>query len=528
MNKLRSTWLSMSIATKMKLFIGVLMATLIVAASFNIYAMNYAVSGVGQILSDTMRCTNAQEAMEREEEALRNLAREQSEDSRAAFEEACLHTQSTIDLLPYDYAAIGAERFARTWNVKNSYTSYRALRDLVAGMDIDRTENISDLYRVYDMQNYIEGYIRVLAQETAVYGSNAYETREPLMRSMPYILILILAGMGLLTISMGSMVTQAIVTPVRRLARSVRKITAGDFSGPDISVSNKDELGALVETFNSMKHSTENNIQTLQENQMLSEQLHREEIERVEMEKRLDTTRLDLLQSQINPHFLFNTLNTISGMAEIEEAETTDQMIRALSSIFRYNLHTTSQFISLAQELAVAKDYLYLQKMRFGDRLQYDLESGDVDTNQIMVPVFILQPLIENAVTHGVNKKEQGGEVRVRVSMPDGNVHILVEDTGVGMTTAVYDKLLEELCAGTEPHENDVDTVASEHIGEEETSEKHHVGIGVGNIYKRIHSIYKDGEMKIQSTEGVGTTVELVLPQDQKIPPADANQAIEG
>ena len=137
-----------------------------------------------------------------------------------------------------------------------------------------------------------------------------------------------------------------------------------------------------------------------------------EAMERAEMEKRLETTRMDLLQSQIKPHFLFNTLNSISGMAEIEDAEVTDSMIRSLSRLFRYNLHTSDQFVSLSQELEVARDYLYLQKMRFGDRVQYEVlpEPGSSEAQKlgdINVPVFLLQPLVENAVLHGIAKKEQ-------------------------------------------------------------------------------------------------------------------------
>ena len=102
-------------------------------------------------------------------------------------------------------------------------------------------------------------------------------------------------------------------------------------------------------------------------------------------------------------------------MAELEDAEKTDSMIRSLSRLFRYNLHTTDQFVSLSQELEVNRDYLYLQKMRFGDRVQYEFipEPGSREAeslSDIQVPVFLLQPLVENAVIHGISRKEQGGK----------------------------------------------------------------------------------------------------------------------
>jgi sensor histidine kinase YesM len=263
----------------------------------------------------------------------------------------------------------------------------------------------------------------------------------------------------------------------------------------DIQVSNRDELGELVDSFNRMKHATRKNIQTLEENQQLAEQLHKEALERAEMEKRLETTRMDLLQSQIKPHFLFNTLNTISGMAELEDAEKTDSMIRSLSRLFRYNLHTTDQFVSFSQEPEVVRDYLYLQQMRFGDRVQYELpDPSDPQASSfgsIMVPVFPLQPLVENAVIHGIAKKEQGGRITISTEQTDDAFKIRVADTGVGMDPDTLDGLMSALRG--EP--SDV-----------------HVGIGIGNLYKRLETLYGPDSMRISSTAGEGTQVDITIP----------------
>ena len=102
-------------------------------------------------------------------------------------------------------------------------------------------------------------------------------------------------------------------------------------------------MGELVRAFNKMKRSTKGYIDTLKENHRMSELLHREEIERVEMEKQLSGARLELLKSQINPHFLFNTLNMIACMAKLEEAVTTERMISSMGSLFRYNLRPQSR-----------------------------------------------------------------------------------------------------------------------------------------------------------------------------------------
>ena len=134
--------------------------------------------------------------------------------------------------------------------------------------------------------------------------------------------------------------------------------------------------GELVQAFNKMKHATEGYINTLKEKNEMAERLHKEEVERIEMEKRLDAARLELLKSQINPHFLFNTLNMISCMAKLEEAQTTERMISSLGNLFRYNLKTSEQIVPLERELKVVQDYMYIQQMRFGSRISHDLRVG--------------------------------------------------------------------------------------------------------------------------------------------------------
>lgn len=137
---------------------------------------------------------------------------------------------------------------------------------------------------------------------------------------------------------MAALMKETIMAPIFKLVHASQKIAANDFFIRDVEVDNKDELGELVRAFNKMKYATGEYIQALEEKRKTLDLLHEEELEKLETEKRLEMTKLELLKSQINPHFLFNTLNVIGGMASLEEAETTEKMIRALSALFRYNL----------------------------------------------------------------------------------------------------------------------------------------------------------------------------------------------
>ena len=150
------------------------------------------------------------------------------------------------------------------------------------------------------------------------------------------------------------------------------------------------------------------------------------------MEKQLDEVRLQMLKNQINPHFLFNTLNMIASTAQIEDAAATEKMIHALSRLFRYNLKSTDSVMPLERELKVVQDYMYLQQMRFGQRIRYDTDCNQ-DTLEVLVPSFALQPLVENAIIHGISPKGQGGRIHVRSWMEGRRIWISVADTGLSL-----------------------------------------------------------------------------------------------
>ena len=501
MSKIKNYWLGLPIGSKMKAFILLLLLVVFIAAGFNMYTIQFSVVDVNEILEEISKCENAQDAMKNEEAAFQVFVRSPSKESLSDLNNAAVRSLSSISLLPYDYEEIGAERFARTWRVKNAYQNYSSQRDLICASFSDSSvpdseqEWVDRLYQVYDMQSYLSSYLQSLSQLTVDYASDVYDLKYPMIQSIPYFQAIFFLLLILVSLSFVGYLTRTILTPIEKLASASRSISQGQLEENDIQVSNRDELGELVDSFNRMKHATRKNIQTLEENQQLAEQLHKEALERAEMEKRLETTRMDLLQSQIKPHFLFNTLNTISGMAELEDAEKTDSMIRSLSRLFRYNLHTTDQFVSFSQELEVVRDYLYLQQMRFGDRVQYELPDPSdpqaASFGSIMVPVFLLQPLVENAVIHGIAKKEQGGRITISTEQTDDAFKIRVADTGVGMDPDTLDGLMSTLRG--EP--SDV-----------------HVGIGIGNLYKRLETLYGPDSMRISSTAGEGTQVDITIP----------------
>ena len=489
---LRNIWLTISIKKKIGIFAAMVILIMALSATFSICIMNFSLGGFNTILNDNSRCHDFQEALDLEIESFADYIRDATPDTRDQYVLSCVRTERCLRSLPFDYARIGTERYARTWSILNGYETYQAYRDELAETQVRESDFVERLYRVYKMQEYLQTYARRLVQVTLKEGNDSYQEKVPVFYNMPYLILAISAVFMGFVMFLTKILSNALVSPAVLLAQFARKIAKNDFTGEDPSVENRDEMGELVRAFNKMKRSTKGYIDTLKENHRMSELLHREEIERVEMEKQLSGARLELLKSQINPHFLFNTLNMIACMAKLEEAVTTERMISSMGSLFRYNLKTSEQIVTLARELKVVQDYMYIQQMRFGSRILYSCDLK-VDAEQAMIPAFTLQPVVENAMVHGLSKKEQGGRVHVRIWEQGNRLVISVADTGLGMSE-------ERLAEVTEA------------MKERRTSR---IGIGLGNIYKRIHMMYKQGEFRIASIEGRGTVIQMFIPQEK-------------
>ena len=204
-----------------------------------------------------------------------------------------------------------------------------------------------------------------------------------------------------------------------------------------------------------------------------------------EQERLLLNARMEALQNQINPHFLFNTLNSVSSLVRFDP-DTARELIIKLATILRRLLQTTDAFVPLRDELEFIDNYLDIEVVRFGrDKLRVvkELDSGSLD---VMVPSMLLQPLVENSIKHGLASKVEGGSIFLRSHLVDSSVVIEVEDDGVGMASAhVLD--LPRGIGGN--------------------------GIGMANVAERLKVLYGDtARMTVDSHEGKGTLVRLRLP----------------
>ena len=434
----------------------------------------FGLGSFGSILEQNAGSLAFWSAMEEERLAFARYVGTALPEERERFEQSRMETRRRLEELPVDYRETGSERYARTWSIRNMYENYETELEVLEETDREDPEYVNRLYRIYRVQNYLKDKAGQLEQMTMENGSERYEKHRFLFSVLPAASILWgIAALWMVKRLNGS-VRRNIVEPVVMLAGQADRIRKNDFSGPELTAEGEDEISRLIRSFNKMKQATRGYIEALKEKN--------------ETERQLEAVRLQLLKNQINPHFLFNTLNMIAGTAQIEDAAATEKMIQALSRLFRYNLKSTASVMPLERELKVVQDYMYLQQMRFGKRVQY--ETGcDPETMEILVPSFMLQPLVENAVKHGISARSKGGRIVVRTWKQGQRLWISVADTGEGIDEDKLEKIKRALKEG----------------------DGSGVGIGLGNIARRLKAMYEDGEVRIESRKGCATVVQLAF-----------------
>lgn len=214
-------------------------------------------------------------------------------------------------------------------------------------------------------------------------------------------------------------------------------------------------------------------------------------------------TELMALQSQINPHFLYNTLDTIRGQALINNNPQVAEMVEKLSMFFRYSISGKENMVMLRDELNHTINYIAIQQFRFGNRFVFDVEIDDEDKNcmNYLVPRLILQPIVENAIFHGLEDVNEGGRIALEVTLLEDELIITISDNGKGMPQKALDDL------------NDRIHSSERMIVGHDTKSKDHTGIALPNINRRIKLMFGDAYgMSVFSSVGMGTDVELVLP----------------
>jgi two-component system sensor histidine kinase YesM len=349
----------------------------------------------------------------------------------------------------------------------------------LTGEQIARDEPVAAEMVTLDQISSITTLINQEIQDYLVLKIHAMEkANQDLQRGLLFWVVVILvvtvaliAAAALLTVYISNSVSD----PVKKLIEMSMAVSAGDFSTRVID-GNRDEIARLSDSFNEMTERVSELIDRVREEQA-----------------KLRDAEFRLLSAQINPHFLYNTLETIVWMAESRQNDKVIAVTKALSNFFRKSLAGGRDIATVAEEIEQVESYLLIQQMRYSDTMTYSIRV-DTAAADCLVPKLTLQPIVENALYHGLKNKRGGGIIEITAEAGEDAAIITVRDTGAGMTRERLAALRRRV--DSPPESADVD------------------GIGLANVSGRLRLGFGEGYgVAVDSEYGAGTTVRIRVPR---------------
>ncbi|CDD35417.1 signal transduction histidine kinase LytS [Roseburia sp. CAG:309] len=343
------------------------------------------------------------------------------------------------------------------------------------------------------MKEYLNGYISSLNNIQFQGNSNNYLLLQNSLYYMEVVGTIMFFVVVLCDTIMVVMMTRRLTKPLKILSGRAKEVTAGDLS-VDIPVFRTgDEVESLSKAFDKMMGSIREYVEAQRVSMEKENEMRENELKTQTL---LKDAQLKYLQSQINPHFLFNTLNAGMQLAMIEDADKTALFIENMAEFFRYNLSRINEDATLADEIRLVDHYIYILNVRFAGDIHYkkEIEPG---LENVLVPSMILQPLVENAVQYGIRGVEWEGWVTLRIWQEAGTVYIEVADNGRGMSRELIERVLR-----------------GENVKNKKNSKSN--GIGIYNVLERLQMYYTTEDvLEIESDgEGEGTRFTLKIPKE--------------
>lgn len=321
-------------------------------------------------------------------------------------------------------------------------------------------------------------YFKMIQEESSGWSIAEFSPKKEILKNVYQMqiavvaVLLIVAGILILTIHYFS---RTLMTPIENLRESMIDVQQGDLK-VRAEVMYEDELGDLTRTFNGMTAEMERLIEEDYKSRLL-----------------IRETEYKFLRAQINPHFLYNTLDSISWMASMKGDKEVSKMAVALGRILRWAISNTENLVELEEEIRNVEDYLSIQQIRYGEALSYTI-AVEEEEMKYKVPKMILQPLVENALIHGLEMKSTNKKVIISAEKRNHHLEVSVIDNGSGMSQERIDEVL----------------------GGKLKQEKQH-GVGVYNVHQRIQMNYGEAcGIQIISEPGKGTEIKMIFPLDEK------------
>ena len=359
-----------------------------------------------------------------------------------------------------------------------------------------RGRNVEKYKQKYDeslqLYSYIQGSMDELNKQLFKENSQTYAALRAVMKyleiSNTVILLLVVIGGMILLI----MATRGMFRPLTSMAETAQLVGQGNFNVKMPPTDARDELGMVTRAFNTMVENLGLYIARTRAGMEKEQQMMERELL---MEAHLKEAQLKYLQSQINPHFLFNSLNAGAQLAMMEDAEKTGIFVEKMADFFRYNVKKGEEDATLEEELEAVDNYIYILNVRFAGDIHFS-QKVECDVENVRVPSMILQPVVENAVNHGIRNIDWEGHIDLTVERRDEYIEISVRDNGM-----TKEQIANVLSKKTHSSSGEGDST----------------GIGMNNVISRLELYYEqEGLMEIYSEgEGMGTEVVISIPLER-------------
>ncbi len=375
------------------------------------------------------------------------------------------------------------------FSIRNMSQAY--LQEVSETIEGKRGRNVEKYRSHYDEATKIYGYINTfiysLNNEQFKENSDNYRQMVSAFKGFETGGNLILIAVIIINALLIMRLTANLTRPLKALSDMADEVGKGNFDVEPLKVESADEVGVVTSAFNQMTVSIQDYIRQIRENAETERELKEKELM---MEAHLKDAQLKYLQAQINPHFLFNTLNAGAQLAMMEGADRTSEYVRIMAEFFRYNVKKGSKTVTIGEELELVDNYIFILNVRFSGDIHYE---KDVDTSllDVKMPSMILQPLVENCVNHGIRDMLGEGVITLSVYSMDDYACIRIKDNGIGMDEETIAKLLN----GESP----------------DPAKKESNGIGVDNVIARLKLFSGNDDVFNVTSEGEGLGSEFTI-----------------
>jgi len=340
----------------------------------------------------------------------------------------------------------------------------------ITGLDSEFTWEEHKIHIIKSSINLMGWEVSALKEQSIISEQQKKSLETYILNTMIWMMILLV-----LTLTISNIFT----VPIIKFANEIDKVVDFDNLKP-IKIKSNDEIGKLSSSYNRM---------IVRINSLLVQIKY--------TEKKKNEYELKMLQSQIGPHFLYNTLACIGSLARQKRTDEVSEAIKALVSLLSFSFDKNSALVSIEDEIVGVEDYIKIQHMRYGNIFDLKLCISP-ETRKILIPKLSLQPLVENSIFHGIVPKNSNGYIKIKTYIINNNLYIDVIDNGIGMEENIKNKIL------TNKHDN-------EEIHDRYTS------IGVINVYERLKLQFGDNvHFKLYSCQGKGTIIMIIIPLDNK------------